>query len=262
MCGSEWMRNEHRIWAKMVTSSQPRRAPASAAGQTDSAVPVHDLIVPRLRIYPRPAGSRTTAVWLARAKATIVVVMTDALETTALETDTAAATLAPGVWTLDPLHSSVAFTVRHLGIAKVRGGFTRFETDFVVDASGAATLGATIHLDSFETGNADRDNHIRTADFLDVANRPTLTFRGSGPVRVAESFTVEGEATLGTITRPVTLEVEWGGVQELPGVGERHAGFSATGTIKRTDFGVGAAMPGMLSDAVRIELEIQLIEPK
>lgn len=171
-------------------------------------------------------------------------------------------TLRPGAWALDSAHSSIAFTVRHLGIAKVRGGFTRFETEFVVDESGVATLGATVHLDSFDTGNPDRDAHIRTADFLDVANRPTLTFRAVEPVRIAESFTVPGEATLGGITRPITLDVEWGGIGDFGPSGERHAGFSATGTIKRTEFGVGGPLPGMLSDAVKIELEIQLIEPK
>ncbi|MBC7303126.1 MAG: YceI family protein [Nocardia sp.] len=168
--------------------------------------------------------------------------------------------LKTGSWALDPAHSSVAFTVRHLGIAKVRGGFTRFETEFVVDEAGAATLGATIELDSFDTGNADRDAHIRQADFLDVANRPTLSFRATQPVRIAESFTVTGEATLGAITQPLTLDVEWGGVADFPD-GTRHAGFSATGAIKRTDFGVGVAMPGMLSDTVKIELEIELVEP-
>ncbi|WP_327109815.1 YceI family protein [Nocardia sp. NBC_01730] len=182
--------------------------------------------------------------------------------TTSSESRTATQTLKTGSWALDAAHSSVAFTIRHLGISKVRGGFTRFETEFVVDESGAATIGATIHLDSFDTGNPDRDAHIRTADFLDVANRPTLTFRTAHPVAVAETFEVEGEATLGTITKPVTLEVEWGGVQDFGPTGDRHAGFSATGTIKRTDFGVGGLMPGMLSDTVKIELEIQLIEPK
>lgn len=169
-------------------------------------------------------------------------------------------TLAPGSWALDTAHSSVSFTIRHLGIAKVRGRFTGFTTEFTVDETGAATLGATIDLNTFDTGNPDRDNHIRTADFLDVANRPTLTFRATAPVRVAETFTVTGEATLGALTHPLTLDVEWGGVNAFPD-GTRHAGFSATGQIKRTDFGVGGPMPGMLSDTVKIELEIQLIEP-
>ncbi|WP_067478223.1 YceI family protein [Nocardia amamiensis] len=181
---------------------------------------------------------------------------------TSTSESTTSTQLKAGSWALDAAHSSVAFTIRHLGISKVRGGFTRFETEFVVDESGAATIGATIHLDSFDTGNPDRDAHIRTADFLDVANRPTLTFRATHPVVVAETFEVHGEATLGTVTKPVTLEVEWGGVQDYSPTGDRHAGFSAAGTIKRTDFGVGGPMPGMLSDTVKIELEIQLVEPK
>ncbi|MEU7628502.1 YceI family protein [Nocardia sp. NPDC049220] len=181
---------------------------------------------------------------------------------TTSESTTASQLLKTGSWALDAAHSSVAFTIRHLGISKVRGGFTRFETDFVVDESGAVSLGATIHLDSFDTGNADRDAHIRNADFLDVANRPTLTFHATHPVVVAETFEVQGQVTLGAVTKPVTLEVEWGGLQEFGPSGDRHAGFSATGTIKRTDFGVGGLMPGMLSDTVKIELEIQLVEPK
>ncbi|MFX0575528.1 YceI family protein [Nocardia nepalensis] len=181
--------------------------------------------------------------------------------TSSAESSTATA-LVPGSWTLDAMHSQVEFTIRHLGISKVRGRFNKFETEFVIDDKGLATLGATIYLDSFDTGNPDRDNHVRTADFLDVANRPTLTFRAVEPVQIAESFEVEGEATLGGITKPVTLDVEWGGVQVFAGTGDRHAGFSATGTIKRTDFGVGGPLPGMLSDTVKVELEIQLIEPK
>jgi polyisoprenoid-binding protein YceI len=182
--------------------------------------------------------------------------------TTSSESTTATTSLTAGSWALDPLHSSVEFSIRHLGISKVRGRFARFETEFVVDESGAATIGATIDLDSFDTGNADRDAHVRTADFLDVASRPTLSFRATEPVPIAESFVVQGEATLGAVTKPVTLEVEWGGVQDFGPNGDRHAGFSATGTIKRTDFGVGGPLPGMLSDTVKIELEIQLIEPK
>lgn len=79
---------------------------------------------------------------------------------------------------------------------------------------------------------------------LDVDNRPTPVFRAARPVQVAETFVVEGTATLGDITRPVTLDVEWGGVGVFGSTGERHAGFSATGTVKRTDFGVGGLLPG------------------
>ncbi len=173
-------------------------------------------------------------------------------------------TLTTGAWTLDPAHSSVNFTVRHLGISKVRGRFNKFDAGFVVDASGAAaTIEATIYLDSFDTGNEQRDAHTRSADLLDVEKRPTLHFKVLEPVKVAEEFEVTGDVTLGGVTKPVTLDVEWGGVQEHQGDGKRHAGFSATGTIKRTEFEVAPGLPtAMLSDKIAIELDIQLVEPQ
>ncbi len=168
-----------------------------------------------------------------------------------------------GSWALDTAHSSVGFTVRHLGISKVRGRFNSFETGFVVDESGSATIEATIYLDSFDTGNEDRDAHVRSADLLDVEKRPTLHFKVVEPVRVAEDFEVTGEVTLGGVTRPVTLDVEWGGVQENPGDGKRRAGFAASGTLKRSDFDVATAVPtAMLSDKIGIDLDIQLLEPE
>jgi polyisoprenoid-binding protein YceI len=171
-------------------------------------------------------------------------------------------TLLPGAWALDPAHSSVNFTVRHLGISKVRGRFNNFEAGFVVDESGYALISATVFLDSFDTGNEQRDGHVRSADLLHVEKNPTLTFKALEPIRVAEDFEVVGEVTLGDITKPITLAVEWGGVQEFR-PGERHTGFTASGTLLRTDFGVGAALPSsFLSDKIAIELDIQLIEPK
>lgn len=171
-------------------------------------------------------------------------------------------TLATGSWALDPAHSSVNFTVRHLGISKVRGRFNNFETSFVVDASGAATIEATIYLDSFDTGNSQRDEHVRSAELLNVTERPTLHFKAVEPVQVAEEFEVTGEVTLGGVTKPVTLDVEWGGVQPFAD-GSRHAGFTATGAIKRSEFDVAPGLPtAMLSDKVAIELDIQLVEPQ
>ncbi|MBB5911979.1 polyisoprenoid-binding protein YceI [Nocardia transvalensis] len=172
-------------------------------------------------------------------------------------------TLKTGQWTLDTAHSSVNFTVRYLGISKVRGRFNTFQTGFEVDESGAATIEATVHLDSFDTGNAQRDEHVRSADLLDVDKRPTLHFKAVEPVRVAEDFEVTGDVTFGGVTKPITLDVEWGGVQEFQGDGKRHAGFSATGTLKRSEFDITPAFPAaMLSDKIAIELDIQLIEPE
>ncbi|MQY31767.1 YceI family protein [Nocardia aurantia] len=171
-------------------------------------------------------------------------------------------TLLPGTWALDPAHSSVNFTVRHLGISKVRGRFNKFDAGFVVDESGYALISATIYLESFDTGNEQRDAHVRTADLLHVDQRPTLTFKALEPIRVAEDFEVVGEVTLGDVTKPITLAVEWGGVQEFRD-GERHTGFTATGSLSRTELGVGAGLPSsFLSDKVAIELDVQLVEPK
>lgn len=171
-------------------------------------------------------------------------------------------TLTTGAWDLDTAHSAVNFTVRHLGISKVRGRFNTFETSFVVDASGAAAIEATISLDSFDTGNEQRDAHVRSAELLDVDKRPTLHFKAVEPVQVAEEFEVTGELTVGGVTKPVTLDVEWGGVQEFQD-GRRHAGFGATGTIKRSEFEIAPGLPtAALGDKIAIELDIQLIEPQ
>lgn len=171
-------------------------------------------------------------------------------------------TLTAGAWALDTNHSAVNFTVRHLGISKVRGRFNKFDTSFVVDADGAATIEATIYLDSFDTNNEACDGHVRSADLLDVEKRPTLHFKAIEPVQIADEFEVVGEVTIGGVTKPVTLDVEWGGVQEAQD-GKRRAGFSATGTIKRTELDVAPGVPNaMVSDKIAVELDIQLVEPQ
>ncbi|MEV0246247.1 YceI family protein [Nocardia sp. NPDC050712] len=170
--------------------------------------------------------------------------------------------IAPGSWTLDTAHSAVHFTVKHLGISKIRGRFNHFEAGFVVDNDGAAAIEATVYFDSFDTGNEFRDNHVRGNDMLDVANIPHLSFRVPEPVTITDRFEVTGAATIGGISKPITLQVEWGGVQLFPMDSKNHAGFAATGTISRSDFNVAPGVPTLLlSDAIEIELDIQLIEP-
>ncbi|MGW0611986.1 YceI family protein [Streptomyces sp. NPDC002788] len=181
------------------------------------------------------------------------------------DTATTAATalpLAPGHWALDPLHSSVNFTIRHLGIAKVRGRFERLEAELSVgERVEDVRVSATVDLASVDTGNADRDAHVRAADLLDVEKRPTMAYRSTRVSGEGEDWTVEGELTIGDVTRPVTLAVEFGGLVEVPMDGSRHAGFEATGEIRRGDFGLGFA-PGLLGDVVKIQLDMQFVEPK
>ncbi|GAA2520318.1 YceI family protein [Streptomyces fimbriatus] len=179
-----------------------------------------------------------------------------------LTTTAAALPLAPGDWALDPLHSAVNFTIRHLGIAKVRGRFEGVRADLHVgEKAEDVRVSATIDLASIDTGNADRDAHVRASDLLDVEKRPTMTFRSTRVSGEGEDWTMEGELTIGGVTRPVTLAVEFGGLVDVPMDGSRHAGFEATGEIRRSDFGLDFA-PGLLGDVVKIQLDMQFVEPK
>ncbi|CAM5307823.1 MULTISPECIES: YceI family protein [Streptomyces] len=175
---------------------------------------------------------------------------------------TAPLPLAPGDWELDPLHSAVNFTIRHLGIAKVRGRFAEVKAALHVGESLAdVRVTAEIALASVDTGNPDRDAHVRASDLLDVEKRPTMTFRSTRVSGAGEDWTMDGELTIGDVTRPVTLAVEFGGVVDVPIDGSRHAGFEATGEIRRSDFGLDFA-PGLLGDTVKIQLDMQFVEPR
>jgi polyisoprenoid-binding protein YceI len=182
-------------------------------------------------------------------------------------TATTALPLTPGRWTLDPAHSSVGFTIRHLGVSKVRGHFRRFDVDVAVgETAGATTVAATIDVASLDTGNPDRDAHVLSPDIVDVTRRPTLAFRSTGVEGAGRDWRLDGELTIGEVTRPVRLDVELGGVETFVD-GRRHAGFEARGEIRRSDFGIDVALPPGIStvalgDVVKIELDLQLVEPE
>ncbi|MGP3971172.1 YceI family protein [Streptomyces sp. 6N223] len=169
--------------------------------------------------------------------------------------------LRAGRWTPDLLHSSVGFTIRHLGISKVRGRFAEFAAELVVGESvETSSVTATVALASIDTGNAQRDEHVRAPDLLDVARRPSMAFRSTRIRGAGEEWVMEGELTIGEVTRPVTFEVEFGGVGEFGE--ERHAGFEATGEIKRGDFGLGfGAADAVIGNAIKIHLDVQFTEP-
>ncbi|MEU0739691.1 YceI family protein [Streptomyces sp. NPDC006134] len=184
------------------------------------------------------------------------------IASTAAGTAATALPLAPGHWTLDPLHSAANFTVRHLGIAKVRGRFTGVEAGLYVGRTAdEVRVTATIDLASIDTGNPDRDAHVRASGLLDVERRPTMVFRSTRVSGEGEDWTMEGELTIGDVTRPVTLAVEFGGLVDVPMDGSRHAGFEATGEIRRSEFGLDFA-PGLLGEVVKIQLDMQFVEPK
>ncbi len=179
-----------------------------------------------------------------------------------MTTTTSASPLAQGTWALDTHHTSVGFTIRRLGLTKVRGRFGDVAAELVVGPTRDETsVTATVALASIDTGNADRDTHLRAAELLDVQRRPTMSYRSTQVQGEGSRWTVDGELTIGDVTGPLTLDVEFGGVDDFFD-GTRHAGFEATGEIRRNDFGLGlGALGAMLGDVVTIELDLEFVEP-
>ncbi|MCL6549887.1 MAG: YceI family protein [Acidothermus cellulolyticus] len=172
-----------------------------------------------------------------------------------------------GTWTIDPVHSEVGFTVRHMMVSKVRGRFTKFDGQIITAENPLdSQVTATIDVASISTGDENRDNHLRSSDFLDVAHHPTMTYRSTGVRRDGDRFIVDGELTLRGVTRAVPLVVEVNGFGP-DGYGGTRAGFSATAEINRRDFGVNwnAALDNggvVVGDKVTINLEIEAILQK
>lgn len=172
-----------------------------------------------------------------------------------------------GTWTIDPVHSEVGFSVRHMMVSKVRGKFTRFSgTLTTVEDPLQSSVTASIDLSSITTGNEDRDNHIRSADFFEVDTYKTMTFQSTG-IRVdGDDYLLDGELTLKGVTKPVSLRLELGGFGP-DAYGGTRAGFSAHGEINRRDFGVdfnATIETGgvVVSDKVAIELKIETVLDK
>lgn len=179
------------------------------------------------------------------------------------QTSPTALPLAPGRWEVDPNHSSVSFSVRHLGVSKVRGTFRDFTADVLVGEDLASTsVTAVVQLASVDTGNADRDAHLQQEDLFDVARRPTLAFTSTGVVEDADGWRLDGDLTVGDVTRPLSLAVELGGIELFAGDGRRHAGFEATGEVRRLELGIAPGIPAVaLGDVVKVQIDLQLVEP-
>lgn len=158
-----------------------------------------------------------------------------------------------GTWDIDSVHSEVEFTVRHMGVGKSRGRFDSFSGEIVTgETPEQSSVTATIDATSINTGNADRDAHLRGADFLDTDQHPTASFRSTGVRSNGEDYVIDGEFTMRGVTHPVSLDAELGGFTEQGVVG-----LSAKTTVNRTDFGVGPAGGAMVGEKVTISLEIE-----
>jgi len=167
-----------------------------------------------------------------------------------------------GTWTIDQSHSEVGFVARHLMVSKVRGKFENFEGSFTTGSDPLQSrTEVTIDLSSINTGNEQRDNHLRSSDFFEVETTPKMTFKSTGVRPDGEGYLLDGDLTIRNITKPVTLHLELNGFGADPWGGTR-AGFSATGEINRKDFGVNwnAAIEGggvVVSDRIQIALEVE-----
>jgi polyisoprenoid-binding protein YceI len=170
-------------------------------------------------------------------------------------------------WEIDSSHSGIHFTVRHMVIAKVRGKFARWSgTVRAPDGDlSRASVGVVIDASSIDTGVADRDAHLRSADFFDVARYPELTFQSKRVEKVGdEALQVTGDLTIRGITREVVLDVEYAGKTKDPWGNER-AGFTAKTAVDRKDFGltwnqVLEAGGVMVGDRIAIELEVEAVK--
>jgi polyisoprenoid-binding protein YceI len=169
-----------------------------------------------------------------------------------------------GSWTIDPLHSEVGFSARHMMVSKVRGKFTKFSGELVTAENPlASSVTAEIDLSSIDTGSEQRDAHLRSPDFFDTDNHPVMTYRSTGVRATGDGYVLDGELTLKGVTRQVPLHLEVNGFGPDPYGGTR-AGFTATAEINRQDFGVNwsAALETggvVVSDKVNIHLEIEAV---
>jgi polyisoprenoid-binding protein YceI len=176
--------------------------------------------------------------------------------------DTTTTTIPAGTWTLDPAHSSVGFTVRHMMVSKVRGKFTDYTADIVTGADPLqSSVNATIQMASIDTGDEGRDGHLRTNDFFDIEAHPTMTFTSTGITGSGSDFKIAGDLTIKGVTKPVVFDLEYGGTGKDPW-GNTRSGFTVTGSIDRKDFGMGfnAVLETggiMVGEKVSIELDIE-----
>ena len=172
-----------------------------------------------------------------------------------------------GTWAIDPTHTTIGFSARHAMVAKVRGSFTDFAGTFTLDGANPATSSAelVIQTASIDTANADRDGHLKSAEFLNVEVNPTLSFTSTSvKVKNDTSFVVTGNLTLGTITKSEDITFDLVGTSQDPWGGIR-IGFEGAAEISRKDFGLvwNAALETggvLVGDSVKITLDVEAVK--
>ncbi len=184
---------------------------------------------------------------------------------TAAATETGIQGYEAATWSIDPIHSEVGFSVRHMMVSKVRGRFTTFSGEIVTaEDPTQSSVTAEIDLSSINTGQEQRDEHIKSADFFEVETYPTMTYKSTG-VRVEDGeYVLDGDLTLKGVTKTVPLHLELNGFGPDPFGGVR-AGFTATGEINRRDFNVNFTAPManggvVVADKITLHLEIEAVK--
>lgn len=169
--------------------------------------------------------------------------------------------LTPGTWNIDPAHTEIAFTARHLMVTKVRGRFTEYEGSVTIgEQLEDSKVSVMVQLASVDTRHPDRDAHLRSPDFFNVEKYPTMTFESTSIGQGA----LTGDLTINGQTHPITFDVEFNGVTGDPWGGTR-AGFEATTRINRKDWGLtwNAAIESggvVVSDAITISVDLELVK--
>ena len=172
-----------------------------------------------------------------------------------------------GTYTIDPAHSSIGFVARHAMVTKVRGSFTDVAGTVVVDAvdPSKSSVNVTVQVASVDTRNPDRDGHLRTNDFLDVANHPEITFVStSAKLHGEDSVTLTGDLTIKGVTKSITLDFDYQGAATDP-FGNQRLGFEGSHVISRQDYGItwNATLETggvLVSDKITLEFDLSLIK--
>ncbi len=179
-------------------------------------------------------------------------------------TATTANEVQAGTWAIDPTHSVVEFSVRHLMVSKVRGRFKEFEGT-VTTASDPleSAVTAKIQTASVDTGDEQRDGHLKSPDFFDVESNPTVDFASTGLAANGGAYLLKGQLTISGVTRSVSLDLEFFGVSPDPWGGTR-IGFSAATAISRKDFGIDFQIPldgggVVVGDKITISMDIEAV---
>lgn len=161
---------------------------------------------------------------------------------------------AADTYVLDAAHSAVSFQIDHLGLSKTHGRFNDIAGEFTVDADPAkCSFNVTIKVESVDTGNKQRDAHLRNPDFFNAKQFPTLTFKSTKVAKGKNGLDVTGDVTLHGVTKPVTFTLTGGKTMDVRG--KKVTGYTTEFTLKRSDFGVGAAGP--LGDEVFIDVSFE-----